>query len=650
MPNGNPNKRDVDLRIAVIDSANNYFIGSYSTTTTFSTNGPIQISFYTCCRLGGIKNSPAELPTTSTVKFVSGRVQSSPVSSVPPIVQMQQNRLNKFNLPVADSDLDRVKFSRYAIGNGAGTINSLTIDPVSGQIAWNPGSSAKGYYTVVIKMEDYDKRYCSPPVTACSGSHKLSDVMVDFFINVVANDGKLPPKFVSPTPADGSTISAAQGETVTFPIKVTDQDNDQITLQASWSTSGMSFTGSTSARGTLNSGFRWTVPTGAAANAANQACFVARDPTYESQLHCITIKVGTITVTKVVKDGTSSSTGYADGGDTLAVTGKNFGGGSNYKCRFVPPQTNLPSITVTAQYVSVTKIRCTTPNVRSNPGTYRVEASKDGNGFTDDRKTFTFVPSCPPSVTNMCSGHGTCNNGVCQCNSPWKGDDCSARCGNGVLEAGEQCDDGDTSNGDGCNSACRRESGWTCNSASPSVCQKCGNGEREGTESCDDGNTSGGDGCSSSCSRESGWTCSTASPNVCQKCGNGKKEGTETCDDGNRSNGDGCNSSCKKESGWTCSNASPSVCEKCGNSRKEGTEDCDDGNKVNGDGCNASCDVETGWTCNNAIPNVCQKCGNGRREGSETCDDGNTSNGDGCNASCQKESGWICNNAIPNVC
>ena len=73
-----------------------------------------------------------------------------------------------------------------------------------------------------------------------------------------------------------------------------------------------------SARGTLNSGFRWTVPTGAAANAANQACFVARDPTYESQLHCITIKVGTITVTKVVKDGTSSSTGYADGGDTLA--------------------------------------------------------------------------------------------------------------------------------------------------------------------------------------------------------------------------------------------------------------------------------------------------------------------------------------------
>ena len=29
-----------------------------------------------------------------------------PVSSVPPIVQMQQNRLNKFNLPASDTDGD----------------------------------------------------------------------------------------------------------------------------------------------------------------------------------------------------------------------------------------------------------------------------------------------------------------------------------------------------------------------------------------------------------------------------------------------------------------------------------------------------------------------------------------------------------------
>ncbi|MFP2929988.1 hypothetical protein ACLESO_33295, partial [Pyxidicoccus sp. 3LG] len=35
------------------------------------------------------------------------------------------------------------------------------------------------------------------------------------------------------------------------------------------------------------------------------------------------------------------------------------------------------------------------------------------------------------------------------------GDDDDAVCGNNVVEAGEQCDDGNTTNGDGCESTCR---------------------------------------------------------------------------------------------------------------------------------------------------------------------------------------------------
>ncbi|MCF7812025.1 DUF4215 domain-containing protein [Candidatus Gracilibacteria bacterium] len=45
-----------------------------------------------------------------------------------------------------------------------------------------------------------------------------------------------------------------------------------------------------------------------------------------------------------------------------------------------------------------------------------------------------------------------------------------AVCGNGQLQTGESCDDGDTSSGDGCNSVCQVESGWACTSANPSVC------------------------------------------------------------------------------------------------------------------------------------------------------------------------------------
>ncbi|HEU4382488.1 MAG TPA: hypothetical protein VFR85_03205, partial [Anaeromyxobacteraceae bacterium] len=46
-----------------------------------------------------------------------------------------------------------------------------------------------------------------------------------------------------------------------------------------------------------------------------------------------------------------------------------------------------------------------------------------------------------------------------------------AWCGNGQVEAGEGCDDGNLTNGDGCSSACSVEAGWTCTGSAPSVCQ-----------------------------------------------------------------------------------------------------------------------------------------------------------------------------------
>jgi cysteine-rich repeat protein len=42
-------------------------------------------------------------------------------------------------------------------------------------------------------------------------------------------------------------------------------------------------------------------------------------------------------------------------------------------------------------------------------------------------------------------------------------------CGNGQIQAGETCDDGNTNNGDGCNSTCSIQLGWTCN-GQPSLC------------------------------------------------------------------------------------------------------------------------------------------------------------------------------------
>jgi cysteine-rich repeat protein len=60
-----------------------------------------------------------------------------------------------------------------------------------------------------------------------------------------------------------------------------------------------------------------------------------------------------------------------------------------------------------------------------------------------------------------------------------------APCGDGAVGAGEACDDGNATDGDGCDHDCSLSA--------------CGNGIVAGGEQCDDGNVQDGDGCSSTC-------------------------------------------------------------------------------------------------------------------------------------------------------
>jgi cysteine-rich repeat protein len=70
-------------------------------------------------------------------------------------------------------------------------------------------------------------------------------------------------------------------------------------------------------------------------------------------------------------------------------------------------------------------------------------------------------------------------------------------CGNRVVEVGEQCDDGNVANGDGCALNCMIEA-----IVPQPIVPICGNGVRESTEQCDDGNVMNGDGCSNMCQVE----------------------------------------------------------------------------------------------------------------------------------------------------
>ncbi|MFM2152232.1 MAG: hypothetical protein RL199_667 [Pseudomonadota bacterium] len=210
-------------------------------------------------------------------------------------------------------------------------------------------------------------------------------------------------------------------------------------------------------------------------------------------------------------------------------------------------------------------------------------------------------------------------------------------CGNGRLDDGEACDDGNLDPADDCTNDCQpascgdgivgfnRSSPEECDLAAAnndsgvctSACQlaRCGDAHRLTSldvpsgrivpglaslslEDCDDGNRSDTDACLNSCDLPF--------------CGDGKvQDGVEQCDDANARNDDACVS---------C------LLAVCGDGRLHfGVEQCDDGNRVDSDACNNAC-VRPG-------------CGDGVRQPAEECDDGNSDNTDDCSNLCTHHCG-----------
>lgn len=298
---------------------------------------------------------------------------------------------------------------------------------------------------------------------------------------------------------------------------------------------------------------------------------------------------------------------------------------------------------------------------------------QDGTRYDNGTVSFenSVVQVCPNFVPPP--GVGSCGDGQldpgeqCDDGNRVNGDGCDYNCkptgcGNGVVSVGEACDDSNTTSGDGCSSICQIEAG-------------CGNGHKEAGELCDDGNLLDDDGCSHTCRTERcgdgavqtsrGEQCDDGNllngdgcSQVCQAedpCGNGILEAGEECDDGNHIDHDGCSEICLKE-------------ELCGNGQVDDPEEeCDDGNQIDNDGCTNECELETEGdpACGNHIidpgeecddgnqidsdgcSNECEMeghCGNGEiDEDDEQCDDANFVDGDGCSHTCQLE---ICGDGI----
>lgn len=212
-------------------------------------------------------------------------------------------------------------------------------------------------------------------------------------------------------------------------------------------------------------------------------------------------------------------------------------------------------------------------------------------------------------------------------------------CGDGILvEPQEECDDGNTTDGDGCSSLCVIEA-------------VCGDStvHYDKGEYCDDGGTASDDGCSNICEIEPVgcyWTFDelpasaggyTTDAICSMQCSNTKNPfGMAGFIGGYAINNAGCVcvgadfAACEDPVTGVCNNDGLSkltnvVCNQvtCGDGTVDTGEACDDSNLVDGDGCSSRCQTET---CGNNVINI-----------GEDCDDGNTTNGDGCSNTCVDE-------------
>jgi cysteine-rich repeat protein len=174
-------------------------------------------------------------------------------------------------------------------------------------------------------------------------------------------------------------------------------------------------------------------------------------------------------------------------------------------------------------------------------------------------------------------------------------------CGNGTIETNETCDDGNLTDGDGCDQFCKLE-----------ISPFCGDGtiDTDEGEECDDANNNSNslpDACRQDCMNPScgdnvadpanneecdnGDSNSNSIPNACRldcknpSCGDNVTDPgyNEECDNGDNNSNfipDACRLDCKNPS--------------CGDNvtDPDNDEECDDGNLINGDGCDQNCLAE----------------------------------------------------------
>lgn len=234
-----------------------------------------------CCRLSAPElNNRADgaYPLETVVSPLAGN--SSPVSSLVPIVVVPASATATFLVPASDPNGDRVRWrmSTDPEAGGGPHPTGISINSATGQVTWNNiGLDQARFWTTQVVIEDLD----------ANGAVKTK-TPVDFLLKIIPQTGVSPTCAVNPP----GPFAVAPGTPVTFTLTGSDPDpGEVIILNGSSVPAGATMTPSlpTSGPNGVSSVFAWT-PT-AAEQGTNVISFSATDRAGQQGLCSATVVV-----------------------------------------------------------------------------------------------------------------------------------------------------------------------------------------------------------------------------------------------------------------------------------------------------------------------------------------------------------------------
>lgn len=250
----------LQFRVIALSATDDYVIGealnpgtsAAGVLHTYAGAGPFfNAGINTCCRVSSIINRTGQYALLTTVSPLAGN--SSPISTLVPIVTVTQGPASTFTVPASDPNGDGLRF-RFATNLEAGDSSAnpppgMTINPNSGTVTWNTvGLSTTGLYTQQVIVEDLD----------ALGNVKTA-TPVDFLLKIDVSSGTPPTIAINPP----GPFNVAPGTPIAFNVSGADIDaGATVTLNTGGLPSGATMAPVLPISGAgdpgVNSNFAWT--------------------------------------------------------------------------------------------------------------------------------------------------------------------------------------------------------------------------------------------------------------------------------------------------------------------------------------------------------------------------------------------------------